>query len=284
MHPMWKRSPVWVACFVAGCAGGGPSAEELAGTIVAQTAAAATPTPLPSDTPLPTDTPLPPTATSTVTVTPTPGPVVFQDDFSAPSSAWVFCEECEVRDGALFMGPYPISGAYLQHTAICGPCGLVRNYRMSVDVAYGEGPSERGFGLLVRMTDEAMMTFEITPWQTAILWNLDFEDRLWDFVNGFYTGRVRAGRATNSIEVEVQDGTTPATVNIELRVSGRTIFIAYNRPGDLGVVGLTLYGHAMSAVFDNFVFEELPPYLHEPIPSSGPPGESASAGGEGTSS
>lgn len=278
MSSIWNRPGLWLVFVASACS---PSAEDLAATYVAGTAAAATDTPLPTDTPTTTHTPLPPTATSTRTPTATPGPVVFQDEFLGSSDAWEFCEECTWREGALVMGPYPVSGANIQHVAICGPCGLVRNYRMAVDIAYGDGPSERGFGLLVRLTDDYISTFEITPWQTAFLWHLDFDESFWEFVNGFFTGRVRAGRATNRIEVTVEDGTTLGKVNVGLQVNGRTIFLAYNRPGDLGAVGLTLYGHAMSAVFDNFEFEELPPYMHEALPPSGPPGEFGFEGGEG---
>jgi hypothetical protein len=247
---------------------GQPDPESLAQTMVAQTAAAATATASPTRSPTPTDTPVPPTATpsSTPTVSPTPGPFTFVDDFSRRSRDWDTCEECNWQDGVLLMGPYPVSGAYVQHVALCGPCGLVRYYHMGVDVAYGDGPSERGFGLLVSITDEYMMTFEITPWQTAILWSLDFDGSQWEFVNGFYTGRVRAGRASNRIEVITEEGTSTGKVNIQLLVNGRVIFVAYNQPGDPGAVGLTLYGHAMSASFDDFSFEELEPYSRTPAP------------------
>ncbi len=53
----------------------GPDPQALAATSVAQTAAAASPTPLPTDTPVPTDTPTPtltPTQTATATLTATP--------------------------------------------------------------------------------------------------------------------------------------------------------------------------------------------------------------------
>lgn len=281
MSRTWKPFRVLVPLIGAACGGiGGPSAEELAATDVAGTAAASV-SPFPSETAAATETPLPPMATFTETATATPGAVVFQDDFSRPSSAWVACEECEWQDGGMVMGPYSVAGAYVQHVAICGPCGLIRNYRMAVDAGYIDGPSERGFGLLVRLTDEFLVTYEVTPWQIAALWSLDLVEGSWDFVNGSYTGRIRTGRASNRIEVEVQDGTAPARVNIELRVNGRTIFLAYNQPGEVGAVGLTLYGHATSAVFDNFEFEELEPFMHEPLPPSGPPGEFGFGGGGG---
>lgn len=277
-----KHASPWLYLLLTACSGfGGPSAEELAMTYVAGTAAAVTDTPLPSDTPTATETPFAPTATSTREPAATAGPVVFQDDFSRPSVDWELCEECEWQDGGLVMGPYPVSGAYTQHLAVCGPCGLVRNYRMGVDVAYIDGPSDRGFGLLARLADDFMTTYEITPWQNATLWTFDFIEGSWGLVNSSYTGRIRTGRATNRIEVEVQDGTSQARANIALKVNGRTIFLAYNQPAELGAVGLTLYGHATSAVFDNFEFEELPPYMHEPLPPSGPPGEFGFEGGAG---
>ncbi len=278
MASVWRCLGLWLLFAVAACSG--PRGEEPAATSGTDTVPAATDNPVPTGTPTPTDTPLPPTPPVGPAPTATTGQVVFHDDFSRPSGAWEFCEECEWQDGSLILGPYPISGAYIQHLAICGPCGLVRNYRMAVEVGYIDGPSERGFGLLVRLTNEFLMTYEITPWQDATLWNFDFDEG-WQLVNRSVTGRIRTGRATNRIEVEVQDGTSQGKVNIELRVNGRTVFLAYNQRADLGAVGLTLYGHGTSAVFDNFEFEELPPYMHEPLPPSGPPGEFGFEGGAG---
>ncbi len=52
------------------------------------------------------------------------------------------------------------------HNAICEDCGELINYGMAVNVIYGEGPSERGYGLPVKLTDNHMLTFEIALWQT----------------------------------------------------------------------------------------------------------------------
>ena len=155
-------------------------------------------------------------------------------------------------------GPYPASGAFKQHYAICEACGEVVYFRMSVDITYAEGPSTRGFGLLVRLKDDYMLTFEITPWQDFDFWRYDFALDEWTWVNGLWSGSIRPGRATNNIEVEVRPSGL-GRCDIVLRANGKTPLIIFNQPAEAGNVGLTLYGHATGAYFDNFEFEEYEP-------------------------
>jgi len=251
------------------------SPEELAATFVAQTQAVASPTPLlPTETqvpPTPTETPVPapPTGTSTPRATATLGPIVVRDDFSSEIQIWD-CEACTWRDGGLVVGPWPVSGAYLQHNVVCLPCGEVRHFRMGVDVTYGSGPSERGFGLLVKWTESFMMTAEVTSWQEVNGWNFDYEKERWEWLNGVFAGSIRPGRGLNRLEVEVAPAPVSGKTTVTLQVNGRNLVILYNRPSEAGVVGLTLFGHAVEVVFDNFEFEELPPYSGWQPPA--PPG------------
>ncbi|MEE9216294.1 MAG: hypothetical protein V3U32_02560 [Anaerolineales bacterium] len=97
--------------------------------------AISTNTPESSETPAPTNTPRPPT--------PTPGPAVFFDDFTEDIGAWLFCDVCEWRDGALFMGPF---AANEFHDVICEACGQSTYFRMAVDATYGEGQVDPGYG------------------------------------------------------------------------------------------------------------------------------------------
>ncbi len=50
---------------------------------------------------------------------------------------------------------------------------------MAVDMTYGEGPIERGYGLPVKLINNHMLTFEIAPWQTLDLWRYDFAIKEW---------------------------------------------------------------------------------------------------------
>lgn len=198
----------------------------------------------------------PPTAAPSPTEAAPPtveGPLSFDDDFSTLSGAWD-CQQCEVSGGELIMGPYPISGAGLQHVAYCDRCGIVGTYRMAVDVTFDEGQSDRGYGFMVRETDEYMLTYEITPWQTIDFWKANYETRQWEWINGQFSGAVQAGKQTNHIEIEVTRNNSGQT-DISLMINGRTPLVIFNQPDDAGWVGLTLFGHALSVTFDNFHFE-----------------------------
>jgi hypothetical protein len=172
---------------------------------------------------------------------------------------WLNCEVCGWKNGALLLGPYPVSGAYLQQYTICGPCGWVTHYRASVDATYLEGPSERGYGLLLRLTDEYLTTLEITPWQTLNVWKQDIDSGEWTWINGMFTGAVKAGRSTNHIEVDVH-GTQLGRSDISITINGSTVLVVFNQPADESPIGLTLYGHALQVRFENFEFEEYEPY------------------------
>ena len=140
-----------------------PSEQAIAQAIAETQAASAAELPAsPTDKPLaptPTD---PPAPTATRLPTSTPGPVALTDDFSRASAIWGDCEVCTYEGGTLRFGPFPTSGARMQHNIVCEACGMVTNYRMAVDVTYIDGPSERGFGLMARWNDEELVTYEVT--------------------------------------------------------------------------------------------------------------------------
>lgn len=227
-----------------------------------------TSTRLPTNTAVPTETEVPP-PTATDRPTATPGPVVITDDFSSDLGIWTGCDFCTIDNGVMIMGPFPVSGAYIQHNLYCVPCGKVTNYRMSVDVTFVAGQSDRGYGFLVREVDDYMLTYEITPWQTLDFWKADFNTQEWEWINGVWTGSANPGKVTNNIEVEV---TTNAnnTTDIRLSVSGRSPLVIFGQPAEPGWMGLTLFGHAMEVAFDNFYFEseESPPAASEPNPEA----------------
>jgi len=232
-------------------------ADQLASTMVAETAAAAAPVPSPtlaSTSPPPTEEPPTdlPTATQRPAPTNTPGPLALQDDFSADSGYWD-CDQCTFENGQLHYGPYPVSGAFVQHMAVCAACGMVTNYRMSADVQFGDGPSERGFGFLARGTEEYILTFEITPWQDFDFWKFEYATGEWTWVNGIFAGAVRPGNQVNRIEIEVATNAS-GSVDVSLRVNGKTPLVIFNQPAEPGAVGFTLYGHAVDLFFDNFEF------------------------------
>ena len=257
---MRRRWLVSVAIALGACSILGPtqSAEELAATMVAGTQASTgaeeqSPTqPPPTDPPtaVPTNTPIP-----EPTDTPLPeGPVSVEDDFSGGLNNWFDCEHCKIENGKLQMGPFPVAYAYEQQWALCGPCGMVTTFHLAVDVSFVGGPSERGFGLVLGLNNEEFYTYEVTPWQTLDFWHYDYEVAEWNWVNGMFVGSVRTGNQANRIEVEAAENAS-GRIDYSLIVNGRTPIVIFNRQADPGWVGMTLYGHAVELLFDNFTFE-----------------------------
>jgi hypothetical protein len=130
-----------------------------------------------------------------------------------------------------------------------------------VDAAFVDGVSERGFGILLRATERFFMTLEVTPWQTVAVWKFDHLTRGWELVSGKWTGAVAPGRGLNHIEIEVT-GSEKGKSMMVVKVNGRTPLVLENQPADAGPVGLTLFGHGVEVLYDNFVYEELPPFAN----------------------
>jgi hypothetical protein len=195
-------------------------------------------------------TPRPPTAT--------PGPFTLADDLTRLTDRWSGCDFCVWGTNGLEMGPFPASMANLPQILYCETCGQVANYQMAVDATFGEGPSERGYGFIVKETDKYLLTAEITPWQTVDVWKLDFVKRRWERLKTTWSGFVRPGNLTNRLEVSITP-TSPGKVLLTVKVNGRTPFVVETFD-EVGWVGLYLYGHGTSVTFDNFTFEELEPY------------------------
>ncbi len=216
-------------------------------------AAAVTPTSLPTKYP-----------TAIPSATPTAGPVVINDDFSSDVGRWSECTVCGIGDGVFYFGPNEpdinYGGGYV---AICDDCGYVENYKMGVDVTYLDGPSDRGFGLVLWENDGNYIDVELTTWNYYGLWYFapvgENGNNLWYTIipdKGFVpSSALRAGRLTNRVEVEVSDktGTRMATVSI----NGKVVQ-TFEMRGGPGRVGLVVGFHSIMVTFDNFYFEGMP--------------------------
>ncbi len=257
-----------LAVLLTACSPGLSVADQAAASSTA-TAAAASPTPTFTIVPTQTFTPVPtltPTATATKkptatpTITPTPGPVIFIDSFEKMTDDWVECEWCAWGEGSLFFGPVPASHAKYVHSAICATCGTPVAYRMAVDVEWVEGQSDRGYGLILKSTDEYVIVLEITPLQLLFLARYDFDTREWRLLNAdiqnVFNGMVRPGKKTNHIEVETVLKEGGKKTEIYVSLNGKVSTVLYNQPADPGVVGLEMGFHAVKVKFDNFEFEE----------------------------
>jgi hypothetical protein len=257
-----------LACELSGNA---PSSQDLAATIVAETDAAASPTPLPSETPLPTATPLPtntpsPTAppTNTPTITPTPGPVVFNDDFSSDSGNWKGCKECQWSAGSLMIGPFPAQGdtSAQARKIICIPCGEKTYFRMAADFTFVDGYTDRFYGLLVGDGEKYSTILGISPLQVAVLARQKQHSNDWDLLNAsgekIFNTLIRSGKQVNHLEIIVKPSGVGAG-DIYMNLNGKTSFVAYKVEVEAAEVGIYLDWHSIGIAVDNFEFEELEP-------------------------
>lgn len=262
---------IFVLVFAAlACQSGGPSAQEMAETMVAETAAAASPTPLPpTETPVPpteTITPtLPPTETPTITLTPTPeGPLVFNDDFSVDNKNWKGCTSCKFQDGVLLMGPYPARGSGTEQTdvAYCVACGKKTYYRIAVDVTFVEGFTDRLYGLMVGHGKNYQTVLGISPLQYALLWRYDYKKQSGSLINAstenVFNRQVNPGKLTNRLEI-VLEPAGAGQADMKMILNGIVSFVAYKIAVEPAEVGLYMDWHSMGVAYDNFEFEELVP-------------------------
>jgi len=249
-----------VLTFSAACQPSGPSAEQIAATMVAETAAA-----------IPTEAPATPTVTASPTntplpsSTPTPAPVIVQDDFSSKSDIWGACEKCEWKDGELYFGPYPPNESMGQDQlfyVICEACGKPKYYRIAADVTYFEGyGGDRTFGLLAGLSDDGVLgAGTITTHQHSLYETFDFNTNEWGGtpVQLFKSAVLYGTGATNRIEIEVRPTVPRNNVKIVVRVNG-TETVTYKQATAPVQVGLYLGWHSVGVKYDNFEFEEFMP-------------------------
>jgi hypothetical protein len=215
---------------------------------------------------IPTATPtITPTSTPLPTATATPGPLVIDDDFSTLDARWQGCDVCSIKDGALVMGPYPSADSAQGYITLCKDCGIVHEYKMSVDATFVSGVSDRGFGFLVREWDGNFIDLEITTWQLYGLWYYDSEGgkafTAWhSLLSKAYlpTGYLRPGLIKNHIDIEVvaSDANKEKDL-IKISFNG-TLLNTIEVPTGAGRVGLAVGLHSIGVAFDNFHFEGMP--------------------------
>ncbi len=282
MKRFWYLQIVLVLLAATGCASKGQDVQALVNTMVAQTAAAASPTPAPTSTPTPvptappTPTPPPASPTPSPTSSPTPAPttfyyndkglLAFEDDFSVQTDAWSGCPDCVWKDGKLTMGPYKPGVDNDFHTIICDACGERPYYRLAADVTFTEGYGDRGFGLLISQTSSEIMDLEITTFQTSVLWDYDLATKQWTRLRTkpdvVFNGSVKAGEATNRLEIVAESAYKEGTTDYLVKINGRTTAILYGKPSQSGKVGLVVGWHTIGVAFDNFEYEELESITH----------------------
>ena len=205
-----------------------------------------------------TDTPLP-TATISPTPTVTPGPLVIRDDFTSDVGRWIECGVCRIENGALHMGPYPISETGEGYLAICSDCGVVQDYKMGVDATFKDGYTDRGFGLILREENGNYVDVEITTWQVYGAWVYSKSTNAWGNLLGGDPWKLSSSLypsyGTNRLEVEVTSQGEEGKLSIY--INGQLVNSA-EMPTVSGRVGLMVGLHSLGVVFDNFYFEGEP--------------------------
>jgi hypothetical protein len=261
---------ILIVLILVGCQSG-PSAEQLAATAVVQTAAAASPTPLPTDTPLPptatpiptsTFTPVPPTATPVPTRTPrptetvvpsaTPGPLV--DDFSTLTAAWGKCDGVKVENGRLLMGPYDASAN--SHSCECVTCKALTTYNFSVDATYIEGQVDRFFG--VQIENKKFTIFVgISPYQAYYIGKWDYKLEQWTRLQLKMSTLVKASKATNHLEIVSKPAKQSGLVDIYIKINGTVAYVLYGQEALPTIPAFVVDYHSMGVAYDNFSYGEL---------------------------
>lgn len=221
-----------------------------------------TPTATATDTPTFTPSPLP---TDTATITPTPGPLFYSEDFGQTSALGHFsCEKCRVQDGRLLFGPFePENNLGEQfRLVLCETCGKHTYYRLSVDVVYVEGPTDRFYGI-VGLIDATPTTLNrviylgASTWQVYTIRDYDYAGSTLTELNGNLSGYLNPGTAVNHLEIEVKPSVQPNLVDVYFRIGKAVMYVLYSQPAVPTQAGLGMSFHSMTVAYDNFTYEEL---------------------------
>ena len=232
----------------------------------------ATPTFTPTETPTPTATATEtPTLTpsllpsNTPTITPTPGPFSYYEDFSQANSIGHFsCEKCKIDDGRLLFGPFePENNLGEQFSIVwCETCGAHTYYRLSVDVSYMDGPTDRFYGI-VGLIDATSTTLNrvlylgASTWQVYTVRDYDYEESTLKELAYDAVGYLNPGTASNHLEIEIKPSVQPDLVDVYFRINGAVMYVLYSQPAVPTQAGLGMSFHSMTVAYDNFTYEEI---------------------------
>lgn len=204
-----------------------------------------------------------PTPRPTSTPMPTSGPLMIDDSFDSLDARWQSCTVCTVKAGRLIMGPYPASNSARGYIALCKDCGIVREYKMSVDASFLSGASDRGYGLMLREWGGDYIGVEITTWQVYGVWFFDSKKEDWYTLleKGFMpTSSLRPGAIQNHIDVEVMADPLKKDKDVVKISINRRLLNTIEIPKGDGYVGLAVGLHSIAVAFDNFHFEGTPSF------------------------
>ncbi len=243
----------------------GPSAQDQAATMVAQTAVAVPPTETPA--PVPTETQVPPTITPTSapTLSPTPsGPLKISDDFSSKSDIWGKCDKCEWKDGKLYFGPFEPRGDGIDQifAIVCEACGEHTYFRIAADLTFASGVAgDRTFGVGLVEPGKFYGGTGISPSKIGILEAYDFTTSDWTGSGWKKFSAVKPGTVTNRVEFAAKPNASGG-VDYSAIVNGKTIVLLSNviKRSSTGLKPSIYLGwHSVGITIDNFEYEEIAP-------------------------
>jgi len=214
---------------------------------------------------------------------PAPGQPV-EDSFDSDIGTFVLGENVQIQNGALLVGPFEQCAedvasfdAPVNCIAVCQTCGTgLMNYHMELDIAFSDGLSDKGFGVVLRFVDEngdmlldredyyldfAFNTFE-NEW--SIFVHVPDEVNPWYRVKSGPAG-MRARNAPNKLEVTASNNgriidiflndSRLAKLTADAPQPGETLIEEW---ADSGAVGFTATGRRVQGRYDNFLLEPLP--------------------------
>jgi hypothetical protein len=248
------------------CQPAGPSAKDLAGTMVALTAEAVPPTATPTIAPTETTAPSPTvTSTSAPTFTATPaGPLVIKDDFSTKSDIWGKCDKCEWKEGKLFFGPFPPRGNGVDQvfSIACKACGEHSYFRIAADLTFADGVAgDRAYGVGVVDPGVFYAGTSIAPSLFGAMEAWSFKTNTWTGSDFKRYSAIKAGTLTNHVEFVAKPNAAGGTDYYAI-INGKTVVVLSNiiKGSTTGLKPSIYLGwHTVGITVDNFEYEEIEP-------------------------
>ncbi len=183
-----------------------------------------------------------------------PADILFQDDFSDPSSGWERVNETEgVTD--YVDGAYRIFVNTPSYDIWANPGLEFTDTIIEVDAKKVAGPDDNDFGIVCRYQDMDKFYFFIisSDGYYGIARMIDGEQELLGEKTMAYSEAINQGLATNKLRVECVGDRLVLYVNQTLLIEGKDTTYA---SGDVGLIAGTFDTAGTDIYFDNFVARE----------------------------
>lgn len=214
---------------------------------------------------------------------PAPGQRV-EDNFDSDAGTFKLGEGVQIQNGAMLVGPFATCAEDVASfdepvncIAVCQACGSESsNYHMLLDIAFSDGLSDKGFGVVLRFVDHngdmmldredyyLDLSFNAFENEWSVFVHVPDEIRPWYRVKSGPAG-LRARSAPNKLEITASNNGRLIDVFLNDK---RLVMLTADAPqpgetlieewAERGAVGFTTTGRRVQARYDNFLFEPLP--------------------------